>query len=145
MGLVIDTSALVAVERAGTDWEASLGALADEAAVVPAVVYAELLVGVQLADSPERAAGRRARVEGFVAKLPVVDFTREIAEQWTELFAVLSRAGEMIPSNDLAVAATARQLDFGVLIGPRDERHYRRVPGLRCEVLRLKRPSPSGS
>ena len=136
MGLVVDTSALVAVERAGVNWEACLGPFADEPAVVPAVVYAELLVGVHLADTPARATARRARVEGFVARLPIVEFTREIAECWAELFAALSRAGAMIPSNDLAVAATAMQLEFGVLVGPRDERHYRRVPGLRCEVVR---------
>lgn len=39
----------------------------------------------------------------------------------------------MIPANDLAVAATALQLGFGVLIGPKNERHFRRIKGLRCE------------
>jgi predicted nucleic acid-binding protein len=67
-----------------------------------------------------------------------VDFTRETAARWADLFATLSRAGTMIPSNDLAVAATALQLGFAVLVGPKDERHFRRVPGLRCERF----PSP---
>jgi predicted nucleic acid-binding protein len=52
----------------------------------------------------------------------------------------------MIPSNDLAVAATALHLDFGVLVGPKDERHFRRVPQLRCERLAVataRRP-PTG-
>lgn len=133
MGVVIDTSALVAIERAGEGWEAGLGGLGAEPAVIPAVVYAELLVGVRLADRPDRAANRQARVEALVARFPIVDFTREIAARWADLFATLSRAGTMIPSNDLAVAATALQLDFALLVGPKDERHYRRVPGLRCE------------
>ena len=136
MGLVVDTSALIAVERAA-DWEASLGAYGDEPAVIPAIVYAELLVGVRLADSPARAAGRRARIEALISRLPIVEFTRQTAERWSEAFAALSRTGKMIPANDLAVAATALQLDFGVLVGPREERHFRRVPGLRCERLRL--------
>ena len=42
----------------------------------------------------------------------------------------------MIPANDLAVAATALQLEYGVLVGPQDEAHFRRVPGLRCECLK---------
>ena len=42
----------------------------------------------------------------------------------------------MIPSNDMAVAATALHLDYGVLAGPMDEAHFRTVPGLRVEVLR---------
>lgn len=139
MGLVIDTSALVAIERAPEGWETELGALGSEPAVVPAVVYAELLVGVRLAHHPDRAANRQARVEALVARFPIVDFTRETAIRWADLFVVLSRTGTMIPSNDLAVAATALQLGFAVLVGPKDERHYRRVPGLRCERLPVAR------
>ena len=41
------------------------------------------------------------------------------------------RAYEYTP----VVAATALQLGFAVLVGPKDERHYARVPGLRCERL----------
>jgi predicted nucleic acid-binding protein len=142
VGLVVDTSALIALERTEADWERDLRSPGDEHAVVPAVVRAERLVGEHPADCPERATGRRARVERF-SKHPIVEFTREIAERWAELFAAWSRSGTMVPSNDLAVAATAQQLEFAVLIGPRDERHYRRVPGLRCEVLHLARGSPS--
>ena len=43
--------------------------------------------------------------------------------------------GRLIPSNDLAVAATAVHLGFGVVIGPREEKHFRRIEGLRCEVI----------
>ena len=68
MGVVVDTSALVAAERQGEPdtashpegWNRLLGHLAGEAAVLPAAVYAELLVGVQLADGPKRGAARRA-------------------------------------------------------------------------------------
>jgi predicted nucleic acid-binding protein len=140
MGLVIDTSALVAVERAGDDWPTALGPRGAEEAVIPAIVCAELLVGVRLADTPARAAARRAKVDALLTRLPIVDFTREIADRWADLFAALHRAGTPIPANDLAVAATAIQLGFGVLLGPRDERHFRHVPGLRCETVRLPRP-----
>lgn len=136
---MIDTSALVALERAGAAWEAALGELETEPVVVPAIVHAELLVGVKLADSPQRARARQAKVDVLLARVPVVDFTSETAERWADLFAALSRAGTPIPANDLAVAATAVQLGFGVLVGPRDERHFRRVGGLRCEVLRFPR------
>ncbi|MEW6273174.1 MAG: PIN domain-containing protein [Thermodesulfobacteriota bacterium] len=137
MGLTIDTSALIAVERAGPDWEAALGTIGDEAAVIPAIVYAELLVGVHLADSRARARRRRERIENLASRFPVVEFDRETAATWADLFATLNRSGVTIPSNDLAVAATALRLGFGVLVGPKDERHFRRVPNLRCEALRL--------
>jgi len=137
VGLVIDTSALVDLERAREGWEEALGGVGDEPTVVPAVVYAELLVGVRLADDTRRAAARRARIEALVARLPLVDFSRETAERCADLFATLSRKRAMIPANDLAVAATALQLGFGVIVGLRDERHFRRVPDLRVECLRL--------
>jgi len=44
-------------------------------------------------------------------------------------------SGQLIPANDLVVAATAQFLEFGVLVGPRDEAHFRAVPGLRVQAL----------
>ena len=60
---------------------------------------------------------------------------RPSPKKWARLFSTLSRAGQLIPANDLAVAATAVHLGFGVLVGPADERHFRLVPGLRVEIL----------
>jgi tRNA(fMet)-specific endonuclease VapC len=135
VGLVIDTSALVAIERAGSDWEVLLSDHGDEGVTLPAIVYGELLVGVRLAGSRARAASRRAKIAALAARVPIVDFSRETAEQWAELFVQLRRRGHLIPANDLAVAATALQLGFGVLVGGREERHFRRVPRLRVERL----------
>lgn len=135
MGLVIDTSALAAAERAGSGWDDALKPFAGEAVAVPAIVYAELVVGIELADTPLRAAARRAKVAALVGRVPLVEFDRDMAERWGELFASLSRRGALIPANDLAVVSTALSLDFGVVVGPQDEAHFRRVPGLRVERL----------
>jgi predicted nucleic acid-binding protein len=136
VGLVIDTSALVAAERAGASWDRALSPFGDEPAAVPTIVYAELLVGVELADEPARAAGRRARIAALASRVPLADFDAGAAVQWARLFATLSRAGRLIPANDLVVAATALSLEFGVLVGPQDEGHFRAIPGLRVEALR---------
>ena len=135
MGLVIDTSALAALERAAGSWGEALASFGNEPAALPAIVYAELLVGVHLAQGPGRAEGRRVKIRSLLSALPIVDFTAEVAEHWAALFRTLSRRGQLIPANDLAVAATAKHLGFGVVVGPRDERHFRAVPGLRVEVL----------
>ena len=135
MGLVIDTSALVALERSSASWEAAVRSLSDEPAAIPAFVYAELLAGVLLADQPARAASRRAKLDALASVIPIIEFGRNLASHWADLFATLTRLGTPIPANDLAVAATALHLDFGVLVGPRDEQHFRAVPGLRVEVL----------
>ncbi len=143
MGLVIDTSALIAVERhsaslKGQDaWARQFPQLAAEPVVLPAIVLAEVLVGVAMADTAIRAAARRARVDALVAHVPVVDFDAEVAEEWARLFTSLSRSGRLIPSNDLAVAATAVRLQFGVLVGPSDEKHFKMIDGLRVETLRV--------
>jgi predicted nucleic acid-binding protein len=132
MGLVIDTSALVALERAAENWTAGLPS---EPAAVPAIVYAELLVGVKMADSRRRADARRETIDALLATIPIVDFGPAEAERWADLYGQLSRAGKLIPANDLVVAATALERGYGVLVGPTDEAHFRRVPNLRLIVL----------
>ena len=134
MGIVIDTSALVALERAGAEWELP-DPLLGVAVALPAIVLAELVSGVHLANTPARASSRRAKVSALVSRVPVVEFGTAIAERWGELFATLSRAGSPISSNDLAVAATAHFLGFGVLVGPRGEEHFSRVPDLRVHAM----------
>ena len=134
---MIDTSALVALERGPTPWIEGLPG--DEPAAVPAIVYAELLVGVRLAEHSRRAAARRAKIGALVSAVPIVPFGATVAERWADLFARLSRDGRLIPSNDLAVAATALHLDYSVLVGPSDESHFRRVPGL--NVIAVGAPS----
>lgn len=133
MGLVVDTSAFVALERAGRDWAAALSGLVGEELTIPAIVYAELGVGARLEKSASRAALRRAQLA--VLADSVIEFGLQMAERWSDLVAELSRRGQQIPANDAAVAATALELDFGVLVGPNDEAHFRRVPGLRVETL----------
>ncbi|MBI4503264.1 MAG: PIN domain-containing protein [Gemmatimonadetes bacterium] len=135
MGIVIDTSALVSLERGGRSWDTALPDVSPEPGVVPAIVYAELLIGVRLADTPRRANARRAKINALIAVAPIVDFGEAAARRWSELYAALGKLGRMIPSNDLAVAATALELGFGVLVGPKDESHFRSVPDLNVSVL----------
>jgi predicted nucleic acid-binding protein len=135
MGLILDTSALVAWERAhhaGQSVELDPG----EELVLPAIVWAEALAGVRLADSAARAARRMAWLESLRRVMGVEPFTAEIAEHHADIFAELTQTGSMIPSNDIAVAATARCLGCGVLVGPSDEAHFRRIAGLQVKVLR---------
>jgi tRNA(fMet)-specific endonuclease VapC len=135
MGLVIDTSAIVAMERGPHGLDEALSGVGEEAVALPAIVYAELLAGVRLADTPARAAERRAKIDALAKRVPVVPFGPAAAERWAEIFALLQRAGTPIPANDLVVASTALELDFGVLVGPRDEAHFRRIAGLRIERI----------
>jgi predicted nucleic acid-binding protein len=53
VGLVVDTSAALAIERAGADWSQLLESYTGGKIALPAFVYAELLLGVEMADSPK--------------------------------------------------------------------------------------------
>lgn len=134
MGLILDTSALVAWERARNAGQ-SVTLDESEELVMPAVVWAEALAGVRLADSAARAARRMAWLEALRRVMGVEPFTAETAEHHADIFAELTLNGTMIPQNDIAVAATARCLGCGVLVGPRDEAHFRRITGLEVRLL----------
>ena len=142
MGIVIDTSALVDIERrAGaedaetTAWNVLFLRIGDQPAAIPAIVFAEALVGVELAANTKRAAVRRAHLDALIAQVPVVDFDAQIAQVWARLVATLRRSGQMIPANDLAVAATATHLAYAVLVGASGEKHFRAIDGL--EVITI--------
>lgn len=134
MGLILDTSAIIAWERA-QDAGREISLDGTEELVMPAVVWAEALAGVRLADSVTRATRRMARLEALRRLMGVEPFTAETAEHHADIFAELTQSGTMIPQNDIAVAATARCLGCGVLVGPKDEAHFRRIPGLEVRVL----------
>lgn len=137
MGLVIDTSAIVEIERMaesrngdGDTWQELRARAGDAVVVIPAIVCAEILVGVELASGTKRAGQRRARLEELCARVPVIDFDLDVARAWARLFAALQQSGRMIPANDLAVAATATYLAYGVLVGRGGEKHFRAIDGL---------------
>ena len=134
MGLILDTSALVAWERAITSG-CPVEIDPDEEMVLPAIVWAAALSGVRLADTAGRAAQRLARLEAIRRVTDVEPFSAKIAEHYADIFAELHQQGNLIPQNDIAVAATARCLAFDVLVGPNDEAHFRRVQGLGVRVL----------
>jgi len=134
VGLILDTSALVSLERLATGGKAA--ALdPSEVYCIPAIVWAEALVGVRLAPNADRAARRLARLEAIRTVTGIQDFTPAVAVHYAEIFSELSKKGRLIPQNDIAVAATARTLGFGVLVGPSDEAHFRNVRGLPVKVL----------
>lgn len=131
----MDTSALVALERAaGSDFSAA-ELDPGEPMHLPAIVWAEALIGVRMAKKRAIATRRMAFLDALRGVTGIVPFTDEIAGHYADIYAACSRAGTPIPQNDLAVAATARYLEARVLVGALDEAHFRRVKGLKVVVL----------
>jgi len=137
MGLILDTSALIAWERSGYENLSDLS-ISDERIYLPAIVWAEALVGVRMAMNANRAATRLARLEAIRRVLGIEPFTDLVAEHYADIFFALSQAGQLIPQNDIQVAATARSLNAGILVGPDEEAHFSRIEGLRIEILSTK-------
>lgn len=134
MGLIIDTSALVAWER-NQAVGVKAASLANELIYMPAIVWAEALIGVRLADTPVKAAQRRARLELIRSLVALKPFTPDYAEHYADIYAELKSAGTPIPQNDMMVAATARAMNLRVLVSARDENHFRMVKGLGVQVF----------
>ena len=134
MGIALDTSVLVELERRG---EELIGAVSEDAdqVFVPALVIAELWIGVELADSAERRTSRVRKIESLLRRAAPLPFTEDVAPTYARIYAALRRAGTPIPSNDLAIAASVLHFGHEILVGSRDEEHFRRIPGLTVNVL----------
>jgi predicted nucleic acid-binding protein len=136
MGLILDTSALVTLERSPELWDSDQ-IPENEPIGIPAIVWAEALCGVRLAGSAIKAARRLARLDAIRRLTGIEPFTPQIAEHYADIFSELHRQGNLIPQNDIQVAATARSKDWGVLVGANDEQHFRRVNPLKVTALKL--------
>jgi len=133
MGLVIDTSALISLERG--NFKGGDLPFGDESIVLPAIVWAEALIGVRMAATPERVARRRGFLEKIRLLTSLEVFGDDAAERYAGLYVLLRKQGTPVPQNDLQVAALALSLGFGVLVGRNDESHFRSIPELRVECL----------
>jgi tRNA(fMet)-specific endonuclease VapC len=132
VGLLIDSTVLVAAERRGHTPEAVvatlLGAHGDVELALSVMSAGELLHGCWRADSLARRARREEFVEAVFAAIPVIPLTLAIARVYGELDARFAAQGHRLPTSDLLVASTALYRDDEVVTG--NPRHFSRIPGL---------------
>lgn len=141
MGLILDTSVLIAAERARLDLPRFFAAHAEEPFALAAMTASELLHGVERAEPGHRRRERGAFVEAALAQLELVDFDLPIARRHASLWAELERLGRRIGPHDLQIAATALHLNYGlVTLNPAE---FRQVPGLRVEDPAAFRRDPA--
>ena len=93
--LILDTNVLIAYERGTIDQ----GALDFDELAIGAVSVAEYRVGIELADSPERAADRARALVAITSAVDVLDYTERTAACHARLIAharrTASRAAHM--------------------------------------------------
>ena len=89
--LLLDTNFLIDTERSDSALDGAIGDQDDVA--IAAVTVAELLVGVQMADTKRRRAARDAFVHDVLEAVPVISYDEEIARDHAELLVAVRRAG----------------------------------------------------
>lgn len=131
MGLLIDSSVLIAVERGELAADAVVAAARPEEPVaIAAITASELLHGVHRLGGARRIRAER-KVSRWLDALPVVPFDPGVARVHATLAAQHRRRGRPVGSHDLMIAATAVHLDYRV--ATRDRRGFARIDGLAVE------------
>jgi predicted nucleic acid-binding protein len=128
MGLLIDSSSLIAAERGQLDLEVALAGDLDEEVAIAAITASELLHGVHRLKGGVRQAKAERFVERLLDRLPVMPFDVESARVHARLGAELAAKGAAVGAHDLIIASTAVAIDFAV--ATRDLRSFPRITGL---------------
>jgi predicted nucleic acid-binding protein len=130
---LIDASVFIAAERGHISYDQVTAALEGEDGALAAVTAAELLAGVQFANTAERQRRREAFVEQILQALPVVAFDLAAARTYARIAADIRRAGFTVGVHDLQIAAAALAGGYGVItVNVRD---FGRVGGLAVRAV----------
>ncbi len=128
MGLILDSSLLIADERDQFSLASWLRDRPPEAVAASAITLSELWFGIEVETSPTRSRRRRRWLEKTFRRLEVVALDADLARVHAHLWAQLSAAGRMIGPHDLIVAATAMHRRWAVVTFNAAE--FRHIHGL---------------
>jgi predicted nucleic acid-binding protein len=103
--LILDTNVLIAYERGTLD----RAALDEDELAIASVSVAEYRVGIELADTPERAADRARALAIITSVIDVMDYTATTAAHHGRLLAHVRRSGTPRGAHDLIIAAHAAE------------------------------------
>ncbi len=130
MGLILETSILIAIERGRFDLRGFLQARApDEIVGMSAVTVSELLHGAERGRRPEQKERRRRFVEKMVAQFQTHSFGLAEARVHARIGASLAESGQMIGAHDLLIAATC--LHLNAHLATLNTVEFARIPGLK--------------
>jgi len=133
MGVMFDTSLLIAAERGTVRFAALLESLGPEPVGIAAITASELLHGCHRSPDAGVRARRAAFVEALLEAIPVLPFGLAEARAHAELWAGLASEGTMIGPHDLLIGATA--LAHGHALATLNTREFGRVAGLRLAPI----------
>jgi len=131
MGVIFDTSVLIAIERSSLNTDRLIEGREDEPFGISVITVSELLHGVHRADSEKRRLKRESYVEKIIENFPIYLFDLSVARIYARVWANLAKKGINIGAHDLIIAATAISLGFSVITS--DMRDYGKITGVKVE------------
>jgi predicted nucleic acid-binding protein len=135
MGLLIDTSVVVAIERKGGSLDVVLAALDEDEVAISAITASELIMGVILAKPESRRQRRDRFVENVLERVAVFPVDLSVARVHARIRSELTASGNLFGPHDMLIAATALARDFAVLT--HNAREFERVMGLEVRAATL--------
>jgi tRNA(fMet)-specific endonuclease VapC len=115
MGLILDSSVLVAAERQGYNARQMLASIARKIAEtevgISVVTLIELAHGAARADTPERKAKRQKFIEELLTAIPTHPVTVPLALRAGQIDGENQARGIRVPLPDLLIGVTALELD----------------------------------
>lgn len=132
MGLILDSSVLIAAERQGKNARQALTSIAqgiaDTDVGISVVTLIELAHGAVRADTLERKSKREKFIEELLTAMPVYAVSVSIALRTGKLDGENQARGLKVPLPDLLIGVTA--LELGYSVGTANLRHLKQIPGL---------------
>ena|ERR1051325_1545953 len=132
MGVILDSSVLIAAERQGNNARQMLAAVSSQLGnteiALSVLALLELAHGAARADTLERKSMREQFIEELLTALPVHPVTTAIALRTGQIDGANQARGVRLPLADLLIGVTALELGYG--IATRNVRHFHMIHGL---------------
>jgi predicted nucleic acid-binding protein len=137
LGVVLDSSIVITAERKGLPVPGLVEAIQTahgeiEVSLSP-VTVAELVHGIYRARTAQASQRRREYIEELVNLIPLHPVTLETAYLVGQIEGQEATKGNVLPFNDLLIAAAAIEQGYAVLT--ENLRHFEKIPGI--QVLKL--------
>jgi len=131
MGVIFDASEIINMERNRQEIKEIVIGRENEPFGISVVTVAELLHGVERADSETRKMNRQAFVEKAMEFFPIFGFDVAVARIYARIWASLAKRNLLVGAHDLIIAATAISLNYTVITS--NIRDYAKIEGLKVE------------
>jgi predicted nucleic acid-binding protein len=132
MGLILDSSVVIAAERRGENVTQMLkqivAATGDQRAVLSAIGLTELVHGIYRAQSEAALNRRDAFIRELQSVIEVYPYTKETAMLAGKIDGEQQGRGITVPFSDLLIGATALEVGYSLLTV--NARHFRLIPNL---------------